>query len=387
MPLQDYMKLVSVDDHVMEPPDLWTARLPHRDADAGPRVLEDPDGTQYWTYEGREYRQFLAMIGVAAGFRREQYGLNVVRYDQMATGAWDVAARLDAMDEAGVEAELCFPSIPKFAGTLFLDGQDKDLALRCVRVWNDYILDEWCAYAPERFIPACIVPLWDPNLAAAEVERVATKGARTISFPENPVPLGLPSFYGGHWDPLFAALDATGLPLSTHIGTSGQLTTTGDDAPWLVSISMMWVNSAAAALDYVFSGVLQRFPNVKVVLSEGGIGWMPFLIDRVAYTWERQKYWAAHLDDLAIDPVRLFHDRIYGCFIDDEVGLALRDRIGIGNLMWEQDYPHSDTLYPDSRKRAAEMMSVLSDDEAHKIAELNARRVYDFHPSLAGMPG
>jgi predicted TIM-barrel fold metal-dependent hydrolase len=385
MPLQDHMNLISTDDHVIEHPRVWLDRLPASDHDAAPRVVEvDPeaegdDGSpagpaQVWLYEGRRYPQMA--LNAVAGRRREDFGLEPTRYDQILPGCYDPAARVKDMDSDGIEAQLCFPSFPKFAGTVFLQGQDKALALRCVQAWNDFMLDEWCAAAPTRFIPVAILPLWDPALAAAEVERTAAKGARTISFPENPAPLGLPSFHTDHWDPVFAAAQAADMPLSMHFGTSGKAPITSDDAPFAVAIALFGCNSMYTTADLLFSPVFHKFPNLKVALSEGGIGWIPYILERVDYTWERHKYYTGV--NMDVRPSDLFRRHIWGCFIDDEFGIANRHAIGVDRITWECDYPHSDSNWPEARKRAAETLADVPDDEVHQMVELNARKLFHF---------
>lgn len=375
MPLQDHMKLISVDDHVIEHERVWTDRLPEKYRDRGPRVVEREDRTQIWLFED-EPNDCLLQTAVTVGFERSDFGLHAVRYDQMAPGCYDPVERTKDMDTAGVEAELCFPSVPRFAGTFFLGAQDKELALLSVRAFNDFMVEEWCAAAPERFIPLGITCLWDPDQAAAEIYRCAEIGIKTISFVENFEQLGLPSFYTTHWDPVFRAAAETGLPLSMHIGSSGATPITSPDAPGCTSISLVGLNSMACTSDLVFADVFGRFPGLKVALSEGGVGWLPYLMERLDYTWERQKFWnPINRDARPSDVVR---EHVYGCFIDDEVGVELRERIGIDHIMWEQDYPHSDTTHPHSRKRAAELLVNVPDEHAHKIVELNARALYNF---------
>src|SRR5690606_27142737 len=133
-----------------------------------------------------------------------EYGVEPTRYEDMLPGCYDPRARVLDMDIDGVQAGLSFPSFPRFAGTVFLEGEDKELALLCVKAWNDHMLDEWCAAAPDRLIPIVILPLWSVDESVAEIERTAAKGAKAISFPENPVPLGLPSFHTDHWDPVLS---------------------------------------------------------------------------------------------------------------------------------------------------------------------------------------
>ena len=155
MPLQPWMKLISVDDHLIEHPMVWQDRLPEKHRERGPRIVETPreglSSIQSWRYEDRSY-PYIGLNAVA-GKRPEEYGLEPVRYDEMIPGCYDPKARIADMDIDGVEAMMCFPSFPRFCGTVFLEADDKDLALLCVQAYNDYVLDEWAATAPGRLIP------------------------------------------------------------------------------------------------------------------------------------------------------------------------------------------------------------------------------------------
>ena len=205
MPLQDWMKIFSVDDHVIEHPRVWLDRLPAEYREAGPHIVETAEGHQIWRYESNLFPQI--GLNAVAGKPREEYGMEPVRYDHMIPGCYDADERIKDMDIDGVHGALCFPSFPGFGGGVFLRANDKELALACVRAWNDFQTDEWCASAPGRLIPLGLLPIWDPALAAEEVERLAAKGTRAVSMPESPAPLGLPSFttpptgksYGTHW--------------------------------------------------------------------------------------------------------------------------------------------------------------------------------------------
>jgi predicted TIM-barrel fold metal-dependent hydrolase len=284
------------------------------------------------------------------------------------------------MDLDGVQAQLGFPTMPGFAGRVFLGSDDKELGLLCVQAYNNFNIDEWCASHPDRFIPMIILPLWDPELCQTEIERCAAKGAKAIAFPENPAGLGLPSLHSGHWEPVLAAAQAARTPLCMHFGTSTQMPFVSPDAPWPVSIALMGSNSASSLVELLFSPVFHKFPGLKVALSEGGIGWIPWMLERMDYTWERHMYYTDI--DRSVRPSELFRDHIYGCYIDDEAGLELRHRIGVRQITWECDYPHSDSAWPHSRKRVAETLLDVPDEEVHRIVELNAREVFGFSADL-----
>jgi predicted TIM-barrel fold metal-dependent hydrolase len=389
MPLQDHMNLVSVDDHLIEPPHVWSDRLPSKYVERGPQLVEAKGdqplrdhvfhaiiqpGSQAWRYEDRYYPQI--GLNAVAGKPREQYGLDPLRYDDMIPGCYDPVERVKDMDLDGVDVAMPFPSLPRFAGTLFLEGEDKELARLCISAWNDFLLDEWCAVAPERFIPLALLPLWDVAASVAEIERVAAKGARAISFPENMVGLGLPSFHTDHWDRVFAAAVAADMPLCMHFGTSGKVPNTAPDAPHAVMIALMGCNSMFAMADLLFSPVFHKHPELKVALSEGGVGWIPYLLERSDATWERHRFYQNINQELR--PSEIFRRNIWGCFITDQNGVDNRAAIGLDKMMWECDYPHSDSNWPNSRKIAAEQFVHVPDDEVHQIVELNARTLFRF---------
>ena len=299
----DIPPIISLDDHVIEPPDLWRNRLPSRYRDVGPRVENLPRGkavleggkfreqpgvdgraVAYWRYE--DLFMCVKRLSTAVGFPGEAVTLDGVTYDEIRPGCWQQGPRLDDMDLNGVEASLCFPNFPRFCGQTFVEAKDKDLALLCVRAYNDWMVDEWCAGSKGRLLPLCLVPLWDSQLAAAEVARNAARGVRGVAFSEVPAYLGLPSIHSGYWDAFFRQCEETGTVLFLHIGSGTKMPKTSDDAPDLVAVTIGFGNCVASMADFIFSGVLERFPDLKVVYSEGQIGWIPFFLERADDAWE-----------------------------------------------------------------------------------------------------
>jgi predicted TIM-barrel fold metal-dependent hydrolase len=383
MPLQDDMKIISTDDHVVEHPNVWQDRLPDRFKERGPRIIEDEKRHHVWQYDGQLYPQI--GLNAVAGKDPHDFGMEPVRYDDMIPGCYDAAERVKDMDIDGVHAALCFPSFPGFSGGVFQRANDKDLALECVKAWNDFQVDEWAAAAPDRLIPIGLLPTWDPLLAAKEVERLAERGTKAISFPDGPVPLGLPSFHDPeHWEPLWNAVEAADLPLCLHFGSGSFVPgfsfldkdNPDPNVPFAVAIAVFATNSMWSTVDLLFSGVLQRHPKLRFVLSEGGIGWIPYLLERTDYTWERHR-WYQNIDKTA-RPSDLFKKHFWGCFIDDYHGVANRYTIGVERILIEVDYPHSDSNWPNSRKRIAENLIDVPDDECRLIVEQNARDLLRF---------
>jgi predicted TIM-barrel fold metal-dependent hydrolase len=397
--------LISVDDHVLEPPGVWQDRVRAKDRDRAPRLVRDQDG-EAWVYEGK--RMVTPGLGAVAGKRREEFSFEPVTYDEMRPGCYDSVARLEDMDRARVLASLCFPSFPRFCGQVFYQANDRDLALQCVRAYNDWMIDEWCGRAPGRYIPLTLVPLWDPHLAAEEVRRTAAKGSRGVSFSENPAMLGLPTIHDrrGHWDPLMAACEETETVVCIHIGSSSRRLTMSDESPMLVTMS--WAPPlmiAGTMIEWVFSPVVRKFPGIKVALAEGGIGWIPFFLERCAQVVDKHRYWIASGDvkhdsisghvevdrETAIDldgfsVVDTFRRHIYGCFIDDVHGVANLDSIGVDNVMIETDYPHSDSTWPNCLEHAKAQLAGLPAEDQYKIMRGNAERLFRFDAGVAAMP-
>jgi predicted TIM-barrel fold metal-dependent hydrolase len=380
-------RIISVDDHVIEPPNLWTDRVSRADRDRVPHVIEQ-DGASIWEYE--DVRIPIPGLFVQAGRPEAEIVPELMSYQKMRPAYFEPEARAADMDADGVLASLCFPTIPRYCGQTFLEAKDRDLALCCLRAYNDWTVEDWAGGAPGRFIPLAIVPLWDPVLAAEEVRRCGAMGAKAVSFSENPAKLGLPSIHdpGEHWRPFLEAVDETRLPLCIHFGSSSMVPNTSDDAPIYVSAMLSPVNLIYATADWLFSRQLERYPNLKICLSEGGIGWIPYILERADYViehmpWARRyeayDYSGAEHDNLgpAQSPAELFRDHIFGCFIDDETGIKNLDAIGIDNVMIETDYPHGDGTFPNSQANARRLLSHLDEESRYKIMQGNARRVFN----------
>jgi predicted TIM-barrel fold metal-dependent hydrolase len=392
----DLPRIVSVDDHVVEPPDLWTSRLPAAYLDRGPRVVRDTarfnftggvfsyekgvdggDPCDWWLYDDLVYP--FPKLSAAVGF--DELDVTPVTYDEIRPGCWKQKDRLADMDANHVDASICFPNtLPRFCGQTFYERPDKDLALLCVQAYNDWMIDEWCAGDGRgRLIPLTMVPLWDAELAAAEVQRCAAKGSFAVTFTENPHPLGLPSVHDKNrfWDPLFAACQDTGSVLCMHIGSSSRMPATSPDAPFIVSSTLTFSNAMGSMLDFIFSGTLERFPKLTIAYSEGQVGWMPYVLERA------DKLWAERSDNsfgtsLPHPPTSYLAGRIYGCIFDDEVGLRNRDVIGMDQICFETDYPHADSTFPRSKEVAIEICAKagLDADETYKLMRGNAIRAF-----------
>jgi len=376
MQIEDLI-LVSVDDHVVEPPDVFVGRVPKKYEDLAPKLIVRDDGTEAWEYLGNLSQS--VGLNAVVGRPPEDYGLEPAAFSDMRKGCYDSHARVRDMDANGVLASLNFPSWPGFAGRQFQMTPDKDMALALLQAYNDWHIDEWCGQHPGRFIANCLVPIWDPALMAKEVHRIVAKGCHSVTFSENPAHLGLPSLHSDHWDPFWAACEDTQTVVQMHIGSSSQLVVTADDAPMDVLIALQPVNLVQAAADLIFSPVLRKFPTFKVAMSEGGIGWIPYFLERIDYTYEHHKAWTGQDfgDQL---PSQLFQERVVTCFIEDISGVKNRHDVGLDSITWECDYPHSDTTWPTSPERLMKSLDGVPDDEIDKMTHLNAMRIYSFDP-------
>jgi predicted TIM-barrel fold metal-dependent hydrolase len=373
----DDMILISVDDHVVEPPDVFDRHLPARYKDRAPRHETKANGTEVWSFNGRS----LPNIGLNAVVGRvpEEYGMEPTAYAQMRPGCYDAKARVEDMNANGVLAQLCFPSFPQFAGALFASTEDKDLGLALLRAYNDWHIDEWSGSHPGRFIPLSLPPIWDPKLMADEVRRVAKKGCHTVSFSQDPSGLGQPSIHSDHWDPFWSACAEEGTIVTVHIGSGTGMFFTSQDAPVDVMITNTPMSIANFASDLLWSKILRRYPTLKFALAEGGIGWIPYFLERADYVYKRHKAWT-HQDFGDRLPSEVFKEQVVTCFIDDAFGLKNRHEIGVDMITWECDYPHSDTTWPTAPEILGRCLEGIPDDEINKFTHLNAMRHFNFDP-------
>jgi predicted TIM-barrel fold metal-dependent hydrolase len=389
--------MVSVDDHVLEPPDVWQSRVPTKYRDIAPRLVQE-DGGEFWAYEDR--RVPTGGLAACAGKPRETFFTpDAISYADMVPGCYDVAERIHDMDIGGILASLCFPSFPRFCGQIFHEAKDKDLALLCVQAYNDWMVEEWCAFAPGRFIPLVIVPLWDPKAAAREIERNAARGVTAVAFSENPEPLGLPTIHDvdRYWDPFLAAAAETSMVVCMHVGSSSTLPAICHDAPPLANISFGTIRTAGTMLSWTFGDTFEKFPTLKIALSEGNVGWIAYFLERAEQCLDKQRHWLARgvklhgydntydtgtaADVMNIDIRQVFRDHIFGCFLQDATGMRVLDLIGEDNVMCESDYPHADTTWPNSVKVARECMTGLPVETQYKLLRANAERLFRFTPA------
>jgi predicted TIM-barrel fold metal-dependent hydrolase len=377
-PRERFTTIWSVDDHVVEPPDAFAGRFQQRFADQAPCIVASDVGGEAWRWNG----ELLPNVGfnAVAGRPNSEYGFEPTRFDEMRAGACDVHERVRDMDINGVTRSLCFPSfLPGFVGQrLTMWPDDPELAFAAMRAYNDWHLEAWCGAHPDRFIPNQIAWLRDPVVAAEEIRRNAARGFRAVTFSEAPEKLGLPSLHTGYWDPMLAACEETETVVCLHVGSSGTSPMTAPDAPPETVAVLFFAYGMYAAVDWLYSMIPVRFPNIKICLSEGGIGWVAGLIDRLDHCFKYQLGYLPTWRGIEPTPSEVLRRNFWFCAIDDASGFLTRDVIGVDHLLVESDYPHADSTWPDTQPRLKAQLDAagVSPAEAEAICWRNAARLF-----------
>jgi predicted TIM-barrel fold metal-dependent hydrolase len=374
----DELILVSVDDHICEPANMFDAHVPRRYRDRAPRVVEEANGSQQWYYGDIRGRNL--GLNAVAGKPAEMFNVDPLRYEHMRPGCYDVHARVRDMSAGGQLAGLNFPNWTGFSGQVLNQGPHRDVNVAMIKAYNDWHVDEWCGAYPERFIPCGMLPLFDVEEAAREVRRLADKGCHAVTFSENPTGLGMPSIHTDAWDPLFGACVETGTVLCCHVGSSSKSASTSPDAPAPVPMNLSSVMAIYTLGDLLWAPFWHRFPTLRFALTEGDIGWIPYFLWRAEHTLDRHNGWMRHDPPQGLSPTELFRERILCCFIADRIGVKLLDEFNVDNVCWESDYPHSDSSWPNAPERLAELFDGLADDVVARITHRNAMHHFRFDP-------
>lgn len=376
---QLFCPVISVDDHTLEPPDIFQGRTAAKFHDRVPRVITGDDGAPWWVIEDSLVP--ILMLNGASGRVLEEWQEVASDYSEMRRGTWDSTARLHDMDITGVWASLCFPSsIWGFAGKRFSAMGDQELGLACVRAYNDWLLEEWCGAAPDRYIPCQLPWLADAQIAADEIHRNAERGFRAVSFSENPEGLGFPNIYDRVWDPFLRACEETQTVVNLHVGSSGTVRRPCSSSVGPVGTVLFPVNGMEALADWIYAGIPLRFPDITIALSEAGISWVPMLLERFERAYrqaksEKGKSWPAG----APSPVEFVRRNFVFTSIEDPSGFRNLDLIGEDRVMVETDYPHFDSTWPDSQATIRYQLQDLAPSTIRKVCYENAARIYR-HP-------
>ena len=394
----DHHVLISVDDHIVEPPNMFVGRLPRKYQDKEPRFITREDGANVWVYEGHHIETWA--LNAVAGRPQEEWGFEPQSYDDVRPGVYDVHARVKDMSANGVWAALNFPTFVGFAGSLFslFAFRDSDQAMAMIRAYNDWHLESWCAEYPDRFIPCCIVPFFDLDLTARELRRLASRGCHAVLFMGSTHPW--PSLFSDHWDPFWAECQELGTAVCMHLGAGASvlnMVESIEDAPPLpaptprpMALGHVGVNAAhgspaAVAAEFLNAHIFERFPGLNIALSEGQIGWIPHFLEQADLQVRHHSIWTGVGFGGRL-PSEIFKEHVFGCFIEDKVGMACRRFMNIEMLGWESDYPHSDGIWPNGPEILSECLEGLAEDEIEKITHQNAARFFQFEPFTRRSP-
>jgi len=376
---------ISVDDHLLEPPTLFEGRVPQHLKDEVPQMrtgFDGHEGVPYWHVDGIDIP--IGCRDGASGRPIGEWRNSAQKYTDFRPGVSDSRIRLKDMDLVGLWSTLCFPStVFGFAGRRLAKMRNQEAGFAAVQAYNDWVIEEWCAPDPARFIPCQLPWLADPRLAAQEIYRNAERGFRAVSFSENPSIVGFSSIHSEAWDPFFAACEETGTAINLHVGSSGLTHQPDPASPSEVLLALFPVNGLTAAVDWLYARVPLRFPRIKIVLSEGGVSWVPMVIERLRRTYrqiEASQVWQTSDPD----PVEVLRRNFFFTSIEDPSAFHNLDVIGVDNVMVECDYPHGDSTWPDSQTFLKRDLEHLDADTLYKVCIGNAVRIYECTPPPAG---
>ncbi len=373
-PLAQRYTIISVDDHLVEPPDMFEGRLPARLADRAPHIVENELGHQLWEFEGGLFTQ--AGTNAVAGRRPDGVRVEPTRFEEMRRGCWDIKSRVADMDVNGVWASLNFPSmITGFCGRVFSGAKDPELGLAVTRAYNDWMYEGWWQPYPERIIPLGITYLSDPDQAVAEIHRNAARGFRAVTLPERPQRIGLPDLFSGYWDPIMAACAETDTVVCLHVGSTGMPDLPSHGAAVALGATLFGQMSLTACAEWLWSGIPVRFPDIKIAMSEGGIGWVAMLLDRLDNIVDRSGY-GRDYDATGTRPAEILQRNFWFCTIDDPSTIDTRHRIGIDHVMVEVDYPHGDSTWPVTQQVIEDVWGHLPDEDLRKMTHVNAAELF-----------
>jgi predicted TIM-barrel fold metal-dependent hydrolase len=367
--------VISVDDHLVEPPDMFEDRLPARLQPLAPRIVEDDQGHQLWEFDGNRYTQ--VGMNAVAGRRPESVTIEPTRFEDMRRGCWDIDARIVDMDINGVWASLNFPSmITGFSGRVFSAASDPELGLAVTRAFNDWVFEAWWQPYPTRIIPLGITFLTDPEKGAAEIRRNAARGFRSVTLPERPHRIGLPNIFSDYWEPIIAACEETETVISLHVGSSGMVDLPPGGPALQLGATLFGQMSLTACAEWLWSGAAVRHPGLQIAMSEGGIGWVAMLLDRLDNIVDRSGYGRDFDGAGGLRPSDVLRRNFWFCTIDDPSTIDTRHAIGVDHIMVEVDYPHGDSTWPDTQDVIERCWGHLPTEELRMLTHENAARLY-----------
>jgi predicted TIM-barrel fold metal-dependent hydrolase len=398
------IKVIDVDTHLTEPADIWTSRAPAKYRDRVPRVVPASDltprmreqvgqlgtaglnsHTAMWVVDDDE---ILGPAGAGSIINRNNEKIKGATFlewplSESSLAASYVEPRLAMMEQLGISAQVLFPNVVGFGGQNFFRIHDLELRLVIVQLWNDAMADMQ-EESKGRLCGMALLPWWDVNATVREIDRVHSMGLKGIITNADPQNQGLPDLSERHWDPMWAALSDYGLPVNFHCGASATQRTYNGGSPWpslgpnnklAVGSAMLQLGNARLVANLIISGLCERFPMLKMVSVESGIGWIPFMLNALDYHFDENA-----AEGLTMRPSEYFRRQMYACFWFENGPSLVHDieRLGIDNCMFETDFPHPTCLYPEPLRHITPTMHSVNRDFREKVLSRNAAFVYNF---------
>ena len=372
--------IIDVDTHVSELPDTWTSRVPAAMRDRVPRVEQDAKGRDIWVIDGER----VSLAGLLATAGVGDFKDYPSTFGEMHPGAYDADARLRYMDDMGIWAMVMYPNVAGFGSQQFLKLRDPELMLACVEAYNNWQTD-WASADPRRLLPVTSTPFWDIDASVREVRRCAEMGHRGILFTGEPHKFGQPLLGDRRWDPLWATAVELDVPISFHIGsgnmeggmTKEMMAVYGKMATFTAGSVEVFLKNGIQLSDLLLSGVLARFPDIKFVSVESGIGWIPFVLEALDYQFLGNRV-VEERPDLDMLPSEYFARNVFACYWFEQVApRRLLDKVGVDRILFETDFPHPTSLYGDEvHDRIASGLSDSTPEERRAILWGNAQALY-----------
>jgi predicted TIM-barrel fold metal-dependent hydrolase len=376
--------VIDNDTHISEPPDLFTSRLPKKWHDKAPRVVKNEEsGFEVWSV-GPEQQAMIPIGHTAVAGWPEPFPAAPSGFAEIPQAAHDPHARIAYMDSLRIWAMALYPNVGGFGSQAFLTLGEPELMLACVQAYNDFLTD-WCSVAPNRLIPISAMPFWDVEASVREIERCAKAGHKGVLFTGAPQDHGMPALASPHWNPLWECAQAHDLPVSFHIG-SGEFTNSGW-TPERISLYGsgginaqtsigLFLENGRQIVDLLFSGVLPRYPDLKFVSVESGIGFIPFLLEAADHTFDYGRV-SHERPEFKLKPSEYFARQVYACYWFEEYApSSMLDKIPVDNVLFETDYPHPVCLYGDVRERIELGLGKAAPEFRRKLLFDNAARLY-----------
>lgn len=367
--------LISVDDHVQEPPNLWTQRLSKtRWGERVPHLERIADGSERWVVDNQVLLDGSAAL---AGALMADRNHEPSRWQDVPTAAYVPSERLKAMDAAGIDYSVLYPTVAGLAGETFGRLRDPDLELACVQAYNDWLIEEWAA-ASDRFVPQCIVPIWPVEAATTEIERAVAKGHRGVVFPSLPMHLrDVPHVSGPEYDPVWSVCEELNVPVCLHAGASPQLQYHASPhlAPALaraMDAATKPVSSVFVISLYSFSRVLLRHPKLRLVLAESALSWGMLYLEWADHQFEHD---GLAREGYELKPSEMFHRQCFYTSWYDKVA-PFADYIGADHILWAANFPLATSTWPRTQETVERCLQGVSAQARAQVLWKNAASLY-----------